>query len=91
MWTREESEKRVRLGVLVMGKQDGYEHVRKVASRNYVFTSEDQIVNFDDVIPYEELNDLKHRSRFLTGEDEHSLHIVVVATPLSRLSTLDGP
>ncbi len=36
-------ERRVRLGVLVMSDHDGFEHVRKVVTRNYFFSPRDQV------------------------------------------------
>ena len=35
---------RVRIGILVCGSQDGFEHVRRVTTRNYIFTENDQVI-----------------------------------------------
>ena len=34
---------RVRIGILVRGSQGGFEHVRRVTARNYIFTENDQV------------------------------------------------
>jgi hypothetical protein len=43
--TEEHRVNRVRIGVLVCGDQDGFEHIRRVATRNYIFTGNDQGFN----------------------------------------------
>ena len=35
---------RVRIGILVCGSQEGFEHVRRVTTRNYIFTENDQVI-----------------------------------------------
>jgi hypothetical protein len=47
---------RVRIGVLIAGSEDGVEHVRRVARRNYIFSDRDKVLNLDDLLPYGELN-----------------------------------
>lgn len=80
-----EAETRVKIGILVVANQDDFEYVRCVRSRNYIFTPEDQIVNFDDIVDYDELLTLKPKSHFLSGE---SFKILVTITPLSKHSSL---
>ena len=79
---------KVKIGILVIGNQDNFEHVRCVRTRNYVFGVDDEIVNFDDVVDFENLISEKPKSNFLTGEDRASLKILVTITPLSKLSSL---
>jgi len=83
--TRSEENQRVRIGLLLIGSQDNFEHVRSVATRNYFFSEDDQIVNFDDILDYDELNDLKEKSPFLSGD---SLKLLIVIAPLSKFSSL---
>ncbi len=40
---KETEERRVRVGVLVTSDHDGFEHVRKVVTRNYFFSPNDQV------------------------------------------------
>lgn len=87
--TRDSSEQRVRIGILLVGSQDGFEHVRKVMTRNFFFSGDDQIVNFDDIIDFDELNDAKQKSNFLSGSDKDSLKVHVVVTPLNNYSSLE--
>lgn len=84
-------EKRVKIGVLVMGEQDNFSHVRHVRTANYIFSENDQIVNFDDLLSFDELNDLKVKSNFLSGVNKDSLKIHVTITPLLKSSSLSIP
>ena len=79
----------MRIGILLNGCQDNFEHVRKVLTRNYFFHENEQIVNFDDAIDYDELNNLKVKSNFLSGGGKDSLRVTVVITPLNDFSSLD--
>ncbi len=51
-----QEEVRVHIGVLIAGSQDGIEHVRKVAQKNYIFSERDKVLNINDLLPYEDLN-----------------------------------
>jgi len=84
-------EKRVKIGVLVVGQQEGFVHIRHVRTANYIFSQNDQIVNFDDLLSFDELNDQKVRSNFLSGVNRESLKIHVTITPLNRASSLSIP
>ena len=83
--TRLQEDQRVRIGLLLIGNQDNFEHIRRVATRNYFFSEDDQIVNFDDIIDYDELNNLKDKSPFLSGD---SFKLLIVIAPLSKFSSL---
>ena len=85
------TEKRVKIGVLVMGEQDSFSHVRHVRTANYIFSENDQIVNFDDLLSFDELNDMKVKSNFLSGVNKDSLKINVTITPLLKSSSLSIP
>ena len=83
--TRLQETQRVRIGLLLIGNQDNFEHIRSVATRNYFFSEDDQIINFDDILDFDELNNLKEKSPFLS---EDSLKLLVVIAPLSKFSSL---
>lgn len=85
---KNEEELRVKIGVLVVGSKDGFEHVRCVHTRNYIFSENDQLVNIDDVVDFDNLNDMKQKSHYLTGPEQNSLKVMIVVTPLSKLSSL---
>jgi len=84
-------EKRVKIGVLVVGEQEGYIHIRHVRTANYIFSKNDQIVNFDDLLSFDELNDQKVKSNFLSGVNKESLKIHITITPLHKSSSLSIP
>ena len=69
----------------MIGNQDNFEHIRSVSTRNYFFFDEDQIVNFDDILDYDELNNIKEKSPFLSGD---SFKLLIVIAPLSKFSSL---
>ncbi|KFM65591.1 hypothetical protein X975_08883, partial [Stegodyphus mimosarum] len=74
---------RVSVGILICGKQDGLEHVRRVVQKNFVFSDEERMLNINDLIPYEDLNDLRAgRSPYLIGSNSDCLKLHVVITPL---------
>ena len=83
-----EEEIRVKIGILIIGNQDKFEHVRCVRTRNFVFSHESEIVNFDDIVDYEELLTLKPKSQYLSGENGESFKILLTITPLSKYSSL---
>jgi len=87
--THSEEEARVRIGLLVEGVQDGFEHIRASVCRNYIFSKNDQIVHFDDMVDYDDLNNLITKSNFLTGPTRNSFKIHVIIVPLAERSTLD--
>ena len=84
-------EKRVKIGVLVVGQQDSFKHIRHVKTANYIFSENDQIFNFDDLLSFDELNDQKLKSNFLSGINKDSLRIHVTITPLHKSSSLSIP
>ena len=90
--TKEEfEEKWVKIGVLVTGEQEGDQHVRHVRTANYIFSRSDQILNFDDLLSFDELNDIKLRSPYLSGVSQETLKILVTITPLHRSGSLAIP
>ena len=83
-----QNEIRVKIGILIVGNQDNFEHIRCVRSRNFIFSHDSEIVNFDDIVDYEELITTKPKSQYLSGENRESFQIIVSITPLSRVSSL---
>lgn len=84
-----ETELKVKIGVLLHGEQDGFAHVRKVLTRNYIFCQQEPVLNFDDVLDYDELHNAKQKSLFLSGFNKDSLKVSVVVTPINNLSSLE--
>jgi len=82
------NEIRVKIGILIVGNQDNFEHVRCVRSRNFIFSHESEIVNFDEIVDFEELLTLKPKSQYLSGENRESFKIIVSITPMSKYSSL---
>ncbi|XP_037789207.1 uncharacterized protein LOC119584586, partial [Penaeus monodon] len=73
---------RVRIAVLVFAVQDGIEYIVKVVSTKYIFSSEDNLLNLDDILPFDSLNDPLERQRYLQEPCE-SLKIHIVISPLT--------
>ncbi|XP_045606455.1 BTB/POZ domain-containing protein 17 isoform X3 [Procambarus clarkii] len=81
---------RVRIAVLVFAVQEGIEYIVNVVSTKYIFSTEDNLLNLDDILPFDSLNDppvsmdyyLKERKRYLQ-EPCDSLKIHIVISPLS--------
>lgn len=74
---------RVSIGILICGKQDGMEHIRTVVKQNFIFSDEERMLNINDLIPYDELNDLRAgRSPYLIGSNSDVLKLHIVITPL---------
>lgn len=48
---------RVRVAVLVFGVQEGIEYIINVVSTKYIFSTEDNLLNLDDILPFDSLND----------------------------------
>ena len=75
----------------IAGEQDSFNHIRHVKTANYIFSEDDQIFNFDDLLSFDELNDQKLKSNFLSGVNKDSLRIHVTITPLHKSSSLSIP
>lgn len=48
---------RVRVAVLVFAVQEGIEYIVNVVSTNYIFSTDDNLLNLDDILPFDNLND----------------------------------
>ncbi|CAG7717490.1 unnamed protein product [Allacma fusca] len=68
--SEEETDVKVQIGILVAGSQDGVDHIIKCVRRNYIFTKNDRILNFDDLLPYWELTQCANCHIQNENEDE---------------------
>lgn len=87
---------KVKIGLLVMGIQDGTEVVLKVIERNHYFSVEERVLNFDNVIPFSELNTnlmnndvpKKIKTKYLVGPDRDTLKVHIIIAPLADVSSI---
>ena len=70
----------VDVSVLVTGVQDNIEYVCKVIGRRCIFDQNTKIHNFDDIVPFDELN--SPGSPYLSGPDGDSFKITIVIKPV---------
>lgn len=90
---------RVKVGILIMGVQDGVEHVMSVIQRNHRFSVDDKVLNLDDILSFDELNEVcmctdsnaPEPSQFLVGPNRDILKIHIVIAPLCEFSCTDPP
>uniref|UniRef100_T1J0N0 BTB domain-containing protein n=1 Tax=Strigamia maritima TaxID=126957 RepID=T1J0N0_STRMM len=76
---------RVNVGILISGMQDGVEHVKTVVQKRFVFTESEQMLNIDNLIPFDELNDIRNKSPYLVGAFCNTLKLQIVITPMNML------
>ena len=88
---KECTEKRVKIGILINASENGYEHIGHAHTANYIFSKDEQILNFDDMLDFGALNDRKFKSKFLSGPNRDSLKIYVTITPLHKFGSLAIP
>ncbi|KAL1517135.1 hypothetical protein ABEB36_000942 [Hypothenemus hampei] len=82
-----EPDMRVKVSVLIYGVQGGVEHVMEVVERMHHFTSEDKVLNINDLVPFHELNisatmQPAHETPFLVGPNRDQLKLNVVIAPI---------
>lgn len=87
---------RARVGVLVRGQLDGIEHVAAVVQRCHRFSDKEPVLNFDDLLPFSELNTgptgmQQQPSVFLVGVNRDILKVHIVIAPLSDDCCLSPP
>ncbi|XP_051157038.1 BTB/POZ domain-containing protein 17 isoform X2 [Leptopilina boulardi] len=91
-----DSDKRVKIGVLIYGLQDGVEHIARVMETIHRFNKNDRVLNLDDLLPFEELNPQQNGgmnsdnavSSFLVGPNKDMLKLHIVISPANH-NTLD--
>nr|CAD7444978.1 unnamed protein product [Timema bartmani] len=93
-----EGEMRARVGILICGVQANVEHIMKVVERNHRFSRDDMVLNFDDLIPFDELNKplvemlgSEQTSPYLTGRNRDILKIHIVVAPLTDICSMTFP
>lgn len=78
---------RVRIGLLLYGRQSDKDHIKKVIEKVHYFTAQNKVLNIDDIFPFHELNPQaiggsEACSHFLVGPNKDQLKITIVITPL---------
>lgn len=79
--------------------QDNVEHVMSVIQRSHRFSEDDKVLNLDDILSFDELNELylctntnkTQPSPFLVGPNRDILKIHIVIAPLCEFSSTDPP
>ncbi|XP_069674979.1 BTB/POZ domain-containing protein 17 isoform X3 [Periplaneta americana] len=89
---------RVKVGILIRGVQDGVEHIRTVIERNHHFGETDKVLNFDDLLSFDELNSPPggtsgsgSSSPYLVGRNRDILKLHIVIAPLSDVCSTTAP
>ncbi|CAH0553089.1 unnamed protein product [Brassicogethes aeneus] len=82
-----ETNMRVKVSVLIYGMQGGVEHVMEVKEKIFHFTDQDKVMNFDNLIPYEDLNKMATTSDnwvspYLVGPNRDQLKLNLVIAPI---------
>lgn len=91
---------KVKIGILVFGRQEGVDFVKQITTTVHTFTGEQNMININDLIPYESLNvplsdqliyrprssqvTMSNKSGFLIGPRNDTFKIHVVITPLTN-------
>ncbi|KFB36745.1 AGAP000791-PA-like protein [Anopheles sinensis] len=85
-------ERRYMIGVLIAGMMNDQEYVHTCHVRMAYFSNDQRVVNIDNLIPFEELQQVMHSpSRYLVGERQDTIKIQVVIVPLNPFSNLFTP
>ncbi|PSN58437.1 hypothetical protein C0J52_02823 [Blattella germanica] len=79
---------RVKVGILIRGIQDGVEHIRTVIERIHHFGESDKVLNFDDLLSFDELN---FAPAVTPGGDAHSPYLVGHKRDVFKLHIVIAP
>jgi BTB/POZ domain-containing protein 17 len=75
--------------VLVSGSQNNVTHIKTLHTRTNYFSAENRVINFDNIVPYDELS--TDRSLYLIGKDHDNVRIHVIITPMTQGLAQDSP
>ena len=88
---KEPNEAHVRVAVLVYGIHGGVEHVRSTTVRNFIFSQEEPVLRYDNLLPYSEINQDRLDSSqpqpfgppspFLVGPRRDTLKVQLIILP----------
>lgn len=77
------------IAVLISGSQNNIVHIKTLHTRTSYFSRETRVINFDNLIPYEELD--TDNSIYLVGKDRDVIRIHVIILPFPQSITQDSP
>lgn len=79
----------LQIAVLVSGSQNNVVHYKTLHTRLNYFSKECRVVNFDNLVPYDELS--TDRNLYLLGKDCDKVRIHVIITPMAHRLAQDEP
>lgn len=80
----------MQIAVLVHGIQNNVSHIKNSHTRvSYFSRLENRAINFDNIVPYEELS--TDRSDFLIGPNRDSVKIDVIIVPMNQNPLQESP
>lgn len=84
-----QDEMRFKIAVLISGIQNNIMHIKTLHMRTGYFSKENRVLNFDSLIPYEELD--TDNSIYLIGPNRDTLRIHIIILPFPQSITQDAP
>jgi BTB/POZ domain-containing protein 17 len=84
-----DEEQRFKIAVLVSGIQNNVNHIKSLHTRTAYFSRENRAINFDNVVPYDELS--TDRSVFLIGNNRDTVKIQVIIVPMQQNLVQESP
>lgn len=79
----------LQLAVLVHGIQNNINHIKNAHTKTMYFSRETRAVNFDNIVPYDELS--TDRSDYLIGQNRDSVKIDVIIVPMQQNIVQESP
>ncbi|CAO1393264.1 unnamed protein product [Diamesa hyperborea] len=80
---------RFKIGVLICAIQNNITHIKTSFEKICYFSDETRVLNFDNIIAYDEL--ISHNSLYLIGSERDTLRLYVTIIPLHQDLTQDSP
>lgn len=84
-----QQEMRFKIAVLISGSQNNIIHIKTLHTRTSYFSRETRVINFDNLIPFEELD--TDNSIYLIGKNRDNIRIHVIILPFPQSITQDSP